>query len=251
MLKLSVVSKAGDFPDGFIFSLCVLRYALCDFLIMFTGLIQDIGKIQSVEPQSGGVRVTISTHLDLGLLKIGDSIAVDGVCLTLVKISGNTFTVEVSPETLQRTTLSEARQGGLVNLETALRMSDPLGGHFVAGHVDGTGEITEIVREGNFLCYRFRIPPEIDRYVVEKGSIAVDGISLTVAQCQDREFVASIIPHTAQATTLGRKRVGDRVNLESDLLAKYVEKFLRQKGGSKSEGSRIDAAFLAQHGFIK
>jgi riboflavin synthase len=218
---------------------------------MFTGLIQDVGKIQSIEPLRGGVRLTIATQLELGSVKIGDSISVDGVCLTVVKWERNSFTVEVSPETLQRTTLLEAKQGRPVNLEMALRMSDPLGGHLVSGHVDGTGEIVEVIPEGNSWRYRFRVPAEISRYLVGKGSVAVDGISLTVADCKGREFSVSVIPHTAQATTLGRKQAGDRVNLENDIIAKYVEKFLGPREDSGGQAGKMDAAFLAQHGFIK
>ena len=218
---------------------------------MFTGLIQDVGKIQSIERRSGGICLTISTQLDLGAAKIGDSISVDGVCLTVVKFSGHTFTVEVSPETLRRTTLATAKEGQSANLETALKMSDPLGGHFVAGHVDGTGEILEAVPEGNSFRYRFRVPNEIGRFLIEKGSVAVDGISLTVMETHDQEFSASVIPHTVQATTLGKKKAGDRVNLENDLIAKYVEKFVHQRDDLTRGTSRIDAAFLAKHGFAK
>jgi len=218
---------------------------------MFTGLIQDVGKIQAVEPAGGGVRLTLSTRLDLAGLKIGDSISVDGVCLTVVRVSGPAFTVEVSPETLRRSTLSAARQGQPVNLETALKMSDPLGGHLVTGHVDGTGEILEVIPEGNSWRYRFGISRELSRYLIEKGSVAVDGISLTVAECGDRAFTVSVIPHTAQSTTLGKKRPGDRVNLENDIIAKYVEKFVRQREDPGIAPSRIDASFLAQHGFRK
>lgn len=218
---------------------------------MFTGLIQDVGKIQAVEPAGGGVRLTLSTRLDPAFLKIGDSVSVDGVCLTVVRMSGTAFTVEVSPETLRRSTLSAARQGDRVNLETALKMSDPLGGHLVSGHVDGTGEILEVILEGNSWRYRFGVPREISRYLVEKGSVAVDGISLTVAECGDREFTVSVIPHTAQSTTLGKKKPGDRVNVESDIIAKYVEKFVGQREAPGNPPSRIDASFLAQHGFTK
>jgi riboflavin synthase len=218
---------------------------------MFTGLIQDVGKIQAVEPAGGGVRLTLSTRLDLASLKIGDSISVDGVCLTVVRMSGTAFTAEVSPETLRKSTLSAARQGHPVNLETALKMSDPLGGHLVSGHVDGTGEILEVIPEGNSWRYRFGTSREISRYLVEKGSVAVDGISLTVAECGDNEFTVSVIPHTAQSTTLGNKKAGDRVNLENDIIAKYVEKFLRQREDPGKPTSRIDASFLSQHGFTK
>ena len=218
---------------------------------MFTGLIQDMGKIQRLERRGGGVRLTISTQLNLSAAKIGDSISVDGACLTIIQLAGTSFTVEVSPETLQRTTLSSVREGQLVNLEGAMRMSDPLGGHLVSGHVDGMGEIVEVTSEGNSLRYRFRVPREISRYLIEKGSVAVDGISLTVAVCQDREFSVAVIPHTAQTTTLGKKKAGERVNVENDMIGKYVEKFVRQRDGAMPGGSRIDAAFLAEHGFSK
>ena len=193
----------------------------------------------------------ISTQLDLGIVKIGDSIAVDGVCLTVVRLSSRAFAVEVSPETLQRTTLRQVKDGQTVNLEMPLKMADPLGGHLVSGHVDGTGEVIEITPRGNALWYRFRVPPEIAHYLIEKGSVAVDGISLTVAGVQDREFSVSVIPHTAEKTTLGKKKAGDQVNLEIDQIAKYVEKFLRQRNEPVRESSRIDAAFLAEHGFAK
>jgi riboflavin synthase len=218
---------------------------------LFTGLIQDVGKIQSIDRRGGGICLTISTQVDLSAAKIGDSISVEGVCLTVVKLSGHTFTAEVSPETLRRTTLAAVKEGQSVNLETALKMSDPMGGHFVAGHVDGTGEIIEAVPEGNSIRYRFRVPSEISRFLIEKGSVAVDGISLTVMECHDREFSVSVIPHTSQATTLGKKKAGDRVNLENDLIAKYVEKFVHQRDDLARGTSRIDAAFLAKHGFTK
>ena len=193
----------------------------------------------------------ISTRLDLKQIRVGDSIAVDGVCLTAVNLAGTFFTVEASPETLSRTTLLQAKQGQRVNLEPALKMADPLGGHLVSGHVDGTGEVLEVIPEGNSWRYRFRVGAEISRYLVEKGSVAVDGISLTVAEVGDREFTASVIPHTAQSTTLGGKKAGDRVNLENDLIAKYVEKFVRQGESRGEKTAPLDAAFLAKHGFGK
>jgi riboflavin synthase len=218
---------------------------------MFTGLIQDVGKIESIDRRGEGIGLTISTQLDLSNAKIGDSISVDGVCLTITKLSGRTFHAEVSPETLRRTTLSTARAGQPVNLEGALKMSDPLGGHLVSGHVDGTGEIIEMVPEGNSIRYRFRVPAEISRFLIEKGSVAVDGISLTVMECQGQEFSVSVIPHTAGTTTLGGKKSGDRVNLENDMIAKYVEKFVHAREDLGGEKSRVDYAFLAKHGFVK
>lgn len=216
---------------------------------MFTGLIQDVGKIQSIDRRGGGICLTISSQLELSTAKIGDSISVEGVCLTVVKLAGHMFTVEVSPETLQRTTLSTVKEGQPVNLEPALKSSDPLGGHLVTGHVDGTGEIIEARPEGNSIRYRFRVSREIARFLIKKGSVAVDGISLTVMECHDQEFSVSVILHTAQATTLGKKKARDRVNLENDLIAKYVEKFVHQREDLARESSRIDAAFLAKHGF--
>lgn len=218
---------------------------------MFTGLIQDIGRIQALERGGGGIFLTVATRLPLDDVRIGDSISVSGACLTVVKLLEQAFTAEVSPETLQRTTLSRAGVGQTVNLEKSLKFSDFLGGHLVSGHVDGTGEILKILPEGNSRRYRFRAPEEIGRYLIEKGSVAVDGISLTVAQIEGSDFDAAVLPYTAQATTLGAKKIGDPVNLEIDLIAKYVEKFLRQTGRGPARGSRINADFLAEHGFMK
>ena len=195
--------------------------------------------------------MTVATGLALDEVKIGDSIAVDGVCLTVVRLSNRTFTAEVSPETLNRTTLSKAAGGRLVNLEKPLRVSDFLGGHLVSGHVDGMGKVVSVLAEGNAWRCRFRAPQEISRYLIEKGSVAVDGISLTVAEIAEPEFAVAVIPHTAQSTTLGMKKAGDAVNLEVDPIAKYVEKFLRQVQRPSEKGSRLDAGFLAQHGFLK
>lgn len=218
---------------------------------MFTGIIQDKGRVVLVERQSKGLTLKISTNLDLSSLKIGDSIAVEGVCLTVVELAGQSFLVEVSPETRQRTTLAKIKEGQEVNLELPLKMSDPLGGHFVAGHVDGTGEIVALIPEGNSQRYFFRTSPEITKYLVPKGSVAIDGISLTIVDCQREEFSVVVIPHTAAKTTLGKKKVGDQVNLEVDLLAKYIEKFMRHQEVIKPRQSKIDEAYLAEHGFIK
>ncbi len=221
--------------------------------ILFTGLIQDIGKIQRAERRDRGLELTIATGLDLSGVRIGDSIAVDGACLTVIQRTPPNFIAEVSKETLERTTLARAREGQPVNLEPALKMTDALGGHFVTGHVDGTGEVTGIVPEGNSFRYRFRVPPSVARYLIAKGSIAVDGISLTVADCEGEEFSASLLPYTLQQTTLGKKKAGDPVNLEGDLLAKYVEKFLRpEEGPGKGKSnSRLSLSFLEEQGFIK
>lgn len=218
---------------------------------MFTGIIQGKGRVALVQKQSSGLILKISTDLDLSSLKIGDSIAVDGVCLTVVELTGQTFLVEVSPETRQRTTLARIKAGQEVNLEMPLKMSDPLGGHFVAGHVDGTGEIVAIIPEGNSQRFFFRTSPEITKYLIPKGSVAIDGISLTIVDCQKEEFSVVVIPHTAAKTTLGKKKVGDQVNLEVDLIAKYIEKFMDRQEVIKPRQSKIDEVFLAEHGYIK
>jgi riboflavin synthase len=218
---------------------------------LFTGLIQDLGKVQRIERRERGLELTIATGLDLSGVRTGDSIAVDGACLTVIRRRSATFTAEVSKETLERTTLAKAKEGQVVNLEPALKMTDALGGHFVTGHVDGTGEIIGIVPEGNSFRYRFRGSPAVARFLVEKGSIAVDGISLTVADCEGQDFSTSVLPYTADQTTLGKKTVGDSVNLEGDLIAKYVEKFLRPGESSGAGNSRLSLSFLEEQGFIK
>jgi riboflavin synthase len=218
---------------------------------LFTGLIQDIGIVQTVERSKGGMRLTIATRLDLSRIRVGDSVAVDGACLTVIKKAEESFAVEVSAETLQRTTLGRMQSGQAVNLEESLRLSDPLGGHLVSGHVDGTGQILRILAEGNASRYHFGFPEPMGRYLIEKGSVAVDGISLTIAALDDRGFHAVVLPYTARSTTLGRKKVGDSVNLENDLIAKYVEKFVRLPEDFPKAKKSIDATFLAEHGFMK
>ncbi len=218
---------------------------------MFTGLIQDIGIVQAVKRSKGGMQINITTRLDLSRIRVGDSVAVDGACLTVVQKADAAFSVEVSEETLRRTTLGGIRNGQEVNLEESLRLSDPLGGHLVSGHVDGTGQILRIVPEGNAIRYHFGAPDSVSRYLIEKGSVAIDGISLTIAALDDHGFQTVVLPHTARSTTLGRKKIGDRVNLENDLIAKYVEKFIRSGEGVPKAKTSIDAAFLAEHGFLK
>jgi riboflavin synthase len=218
---------------------------------LFTGIIQDIGKIRKIERRDQGLQLDIATHLDLSALKLGDSVAVDGACLTVIRKTPSTFSAEIGKETLERTTLSRAKDGQAVNLETALKISDFLSGHFVTGHVDGTGEIIGMTSEGSSFRYRFRTPAAIARYLIGKGSIAVDGISLTVAEGQGEEFSVSVLPYTVNQTTLSRKRLGDPVNLEVDMIAKYVEKFVHPGRKSETEDSRISLSFLAEHGFAK
>jgi len=215
---------------------------------MFTGIVEDAGKVIKIERRGQEKRLTIELPPDLTEPQLGDSINVNGVCLTVVQKDKQRIEVDLSAETLQKTTLREVKEGDQVNLERALRLSDRLGGHIVTGHVDGIGEIVEDRGEMGFLQLRIRIPESVSRYVVQKGSIAIDGISLTVNQFQGEEIQVTLIPYTIEKTTLRQKRVGDRVNLEGDILGKYVEKFLNR--GDQRPGG-VDLDFLREHGFIK
>jgi riboflavin synthase len=190
---------------------------------MFTGLVQDLGKVRSLENEPAGSRIEIETAL-ADELSEGDSIAVNGVCLTAVTIADGAFRADVMAETLRRSSLGPLEAGSPVNLELPLRAEDRLGGHFVQGHVDGTGTVEEVTVEGFANLVRIACGPEILRYIVEKGSIAVDGVSLTVADIDDEGFTVSLIPETLERTTLGGAAPGRVVNLEVDVLAKYVEK---------------------------
>lgn len=199
---------------------------------MFTGIIEEIGTVEAVHPASGGARLRLRAAVVMGDLKEGDSVSVDGVCLTAVELRKDGFSADVSPETLKRSTLGELSSGAPVNLERALTPSGRMGGHIVQGHVDATGliEAIEQIGSGNWWL-SVRVDEDVDRYLVEKGSVAVDGISLTIAEVQYGLFSIAIIPHTFQQTALTFKRPGSRVNIEADILAKYVEKLLRGAGG--------------------
>jgi riboflavin synthase len=190
---------------------------------MFTGLVQDLGSVRAVENEPAGSRLEVETALASELSE-GDSIAVNGVCLTAVSVAGGAFRADVMAETLRRSSLGPLAAGDPVNLELPLRPEDRLGGHFVQGHVDGTGTVEEVTVEGFANVVRLACGPEILRYIVEKGSIAVDGVSLTVADTDDEGFTVSLIPETLERTTLGGAAPGRVVNLEVDVLAKYVEK---------------------------
>ncbi|HEX6457981.1 MAG TPA: riboflavin synthase [Thermoleophilaceae bacterium] len=190
---------------------------------MFTGLVQDLGRVRAVENEPGGARIEIETAL-AGELSEGDSIAVNGVCLTAVTVSDGAFRADAMAETLRRSSLGPLDAGSTVNLELPLRPQDRLGGHFVQGHVDGTGTVEDVAVEGFSHVVRIACAPEILHYIVEKGSITVDGVSLTVAGVDDEGFTVSLIPETLERTTLGQAAPGRVVNLEVDVLAKYVEK---------------------------
>ncbi len=216
--------------------------------VMFTGIIEDRGKVVRVEYRGQEKRLTIGLPHHLTEVQVSDSINVNGVCLTVAARKERAVELDLSKETLQRTVLGELREGDQVNLERALRLSDRLGGHIVTGHIDGIGVIVEKTKEENFFRLRIRIPESVSRYVVQKGSIAVDGISLTVNEYGGEEIEMTLIPYTIEKTTLMDKEVGDRVNLEADILGKYVEKLIGQR--DKRSGA-VDQSFLKEHGFIK
>lgn len=205
---------------------------------MFSGIIEDLGTVQSLRPSEKGVLITLRTALPVARIKLGDSIAVNGACLTVVdKGRGKdrrTIAMEVSAETLRRTVLGRLNPGDRINLERSLTLGTLLNGHLVSGHVGGVGKIVSIKPEGDSRLYLFEAPASEARYLVEKGSVAVDGISLTVFGIRSRRFTCAIIPHTLKMTTLGVKGAGSAVNIESDMLGKYVEKFLGERFGQNA-----------------
>ena len=197
---------------------------------MFTGLIEDVGKIVSLRFANRAAMLTVQTRLSVRAMELGASIAVNGACLTVVKKGRGEFTVDMSPETLKRTSLKELRAGSLVNLERPMRLRDRLGGHLVTGHVDGVATVAAVEKKGEFTFFKFRLPRRLGAFLVSKGSVAVDGISLTVNECGARQFSVAIIPFTLQHTNLRGRRVGDKVNIETDLIGKYVNKLIKRRG---------------------
>lgn len=224
---------------------------------MFTGLVEETAIVRRIEHHQDSAQLHLDARRVLEGVHIGDSIAVNGVCLTVVRFTSGGFTVDAVPETMRRTTLGTLVAGDRVNLERALRLGDRLGGHIVAGHVDGIGTITGRVLEGLAMVLTITAPPAVLRYVVEKGSICVDGVSLTVMDVTEAVFRISVIPHTGVETTLLQRPVGASVNLECDVLAKYVEKLVLGRSDGLIAGddnqhkpaSRLDLAFLHDHGF--
>lgn len=215
---------------------------------MFTGIIEDIGTVRGFEKGGSSGKITVGTSLDLGAVNIGDSMAVDGACLTVTALAADSFTAGVSPETLRLTTLGEKRPGSRVNLEPALTLGKPLGGHLVTGHVDCVGTVASMKESGGgggFIELAVSVPREVAGQLVKKGSVTVDGISLTVATLSEEGFTVAVIPHTLESTTLGSMKAGSRVNIETDLIGKYVEKFLRKTSGGVTED------LLAEHGFFR
>jgi riboflavin synthase len=197
---------------------------------MFTGLIEDVGTIGDLRLQQKSAVLTVKTKLPVRSMARGASVAVNGACLTVVKKGLRSFTVDVSPETLQRTSLETLTVGSMVNLERPMRLADRLGGHLVTGHVDGVGAVAAIEKQGEFTIITFEVPAPLGALLVPKGSVAVDGISLTVNVCRKQRFSVAIIPFTLRHTNLRARRVGDKVNVETDLIGKYVQSFMRQSG---------------------
>lgn len=219
---------------------------------MFTGIILGKGKVVEKRSSGSGMILSLESDFDLTDPEEGESIAVNGVCLTAKNISTRGFTVDVSPESLDRTNLGKLSVGNKVNLERALRLSDRLGGHMVSGHVDAVSAVLERRPVGEFVQFTFGVPAGLGKYIIAKGSIAIDGTSLTVNSCDDKTFSIVVIPHTLEVTLLGTLRKGDSVNIEVDLIGKYVEKMLQADPDSpeKSQGG-INPQFLARHGFMK
>lgn len=215
---------------------------------MFTGIIEELGTLQNVERGSQSAVLHIRCKKVLEGTQIGDSIAVNGVCLTVTSMSNEGYTADVMAETLNRSALGSLKRGSLVNLERAMEAGGRFGGHIVAGHVDGIGKIINISHDEMAVWYQMAAAPEVLRYIVEKGSITIDGISLTVARVSDIDFHVSIIPHTQANTSLADKGIGDVVNLETDIIGKYVEKLLQPQETEKKE-SRLTREFLLENGF--
>ncbi|TCP59531.1 riboflavin synthase alpha chain [Tumebacillus sp. BK434] len=217
---------------------------------MFTGLIEEVGTVQEIRTSGKAIHLKLRAASILEDVALGDSIAVNGICLTVTHFDGGSFTVDVVPETMRRTTLHELAVGSPVNLERAMAMGKRFGGHIVSGHVDGIGRIAEIVEEDIAKVVRFHAPPEVLRYLVEKGSITIDGVSLTVMDVASDSFRVSVIPHTWQVTVLRHRRVGSVVNLECDIIGKYVERLLLPYAPGEAKGkSNLTLDYLRENGF--
>jgi len=218
---------------------------------VFAGIVEEMGAVKVLEKTLAGTHLTILAKTVMDDLPIGASISVNGACLTVVKRDDKEFTVDVSPETMSVTNLGKLSAGSPVNLERAMKLNERIGGHLVAGHVDGVGAVRSRKQDSNAIVLAFEAPPEILRHCIAKGSITVDGVSLTLNEVTDRGFSVAIIPHTAKVTTLGIRQVGDTVNLESDLIGKYVERLLQERGHlpPKSE-IVVDRDYLQKRGLI-
>ncbi len=218
---------------------------------MFTGLVEELGRVRKISKGADSARISLDAQVVTRGMKLGDSVAVNGVCLTVVEFGSNFLTAQVMAETLARSNLGELQSGSRVNLERALALGDRLGGHLVSGHIDGIGSIIALEKKDIALLVSLEAPAHILKYVVEKGSIAIDGISLTVVGCTATGFQVSLIPHTAALTTLGYKKIGDTVNLEADLIGKYVERLLgRSEQNGQINKSGLNLNKLAENGFL-
>jgi len=218
---------------------------------MFSGIIEEMGVIKAVTRQPGGVRLAFLAHRILDGLEVGESVAVNGVCLTAAAMQSDAFEADLSTETLQRTTLGQAGVGDAMNLERSLRYNGRVGGHLVSGHIDGVGRLRDRKQEGNTLLLTIEIPKELRRYCAEKGSIAVDGVSLTINASGDDAVRVAVIPHTANVTTLGIKGAGAAVNLEVDLIAKYLERLLTADRADRTgDAPKIDLDYLKRKGLL-
>jgi riboflavin synthase len=218
---------------------------------MFTGIVEEMGVVKAVETTLAGARLTIFAAAIMDDLPVGASVSVNGACLTVVTVGEREFTVDLSPETVSVTALGKLGAGEPVNLERAMKLNERIGGHLVAGHVDAVGWVRDRRQEGNAVVLTIEAPPEILRYCVPKGSVTIDGTSMTLNNLTDRSFSVAVIPHTAKVTTLGVKKVGDPVNLESDLIGKYVERLLQDRAQlSAKPPPAIDRDYLQKRGLI-
>ena len=218
---------------------------------MFTGIVQALGKIEANERDAGGQRMTFSCgELETSTLARGDSIAINGVCLTVTEIVGDIVAVDISGETLACTTLADMQGGDSINLEKALLPTTPLSGHFVSGHVDGVGIVSEVCEDGNSILMCIKVPVHLSRYIATKGSVSVDGVSLTINKVKGNEFYVNIIPHTRSVTIMGEYSAGTRVNVEVDIIARYLERLLETATVRDKPKSAVTREFLIEHGYI-
>lgn len=216
---------------------------------MFTGIVEEIGTVTGIQKGAKSAVLTIKAKKVFSDIQIGDSIAVNGVCLTVTSFGGNTYTADVMNETLQRSSLGNLKVGSSVNLERAMVADGRFGGHIVSGHIDGTGKITKVEKDDNAIWYTIAASKNLMHYIVEKGSIAIDGISLTVARRSDKDFAISMIPHTAKQTVLGSKKAGEVVNLENDIVGKYIEQFMQYEKAETKTENKLTKDFLLKAGF--
>jgi riboflavin synthase len=218
---------------------------------MFTGIIEEIGKIGSIQKCNNSAILEIKASRIVKAMKTGDSISVNGVCLTVTSIKTDSFMADVMPETMARSNLGLLRSSDEVNLERAVELGERLGGHFVSGHVDSTGTLLNFTEDENAIRMQVSVPQDLDRFIIEKGSVAIDGISLTVVRIKNGKLIVSVVPHTLNFTTLGRKRPGAKVNIETDLIARHIDKLIRRESiGQNIESNSFDLDFLQMNGYL-